>query len=374
MRYTRRTSVHVHLNDIAENLRRIQEHFPASVRTCAVVKADGYGHGAVAVARRLEAQADFFAVAAASEAAELREAGITRPILILGYCWPEDYAEMIEKEVRLTVFKEADARLLSETALRLGVPARVHIKVDTGMSRIGFMPGPDAVETVRRIRMLPGLEVEGIFTHFARADEEDKDFTEEQLFQFQDFIRRVEEGEKPIPIHHCANSAASMEIPETWMDMARVGISLYGLYPSDEVDHETVKLRPALEWKSEIVFVKDLEMGSGISYGHTRIAFRDLRVATIPVGYADGYPRSLSNCGYVLIHGKPARILGRVCMDQMMVDVTEIPGAAEGDEVTLVGHDGEAELPVEALSELSGRFNYEFVCEISRRVPRIYTE
>ncbi|MCD8124473.1 MAG: alanine racemase [Lachnospiraceae bacterium] len=374
MRYTRRTSVHIHLNDIAENLRRIQERFPASVRTCAVVKADGYGHGAVAVARRLEAQADFFAVAAASEASELREAGITRPILILGYCWPEDYAEMIEKEVRLTVFKEADARLLSETALRLGVPARVHIKVDTGMSRIGFMPGPDAVETVRRIRTLPGLEVEGIFTHFARADEEDKDFTEEQLFQFQDFIRRVEEGEKPIPVHHCANSAASMEMPETWMDMARVGISLYGLYPSDEVDHETLKLRPALEWKSEIVFVKDLEMGSGISYGHTRIAFRDLRVATIPVGYADGYPRSLSNCGYVLIHGKPARILGRVCMDQMMVDVTEIPEAAEGDEVTLVGHDGEAELPVEALSELSGRFNYEFVCEISRRVPRIYTE
>ncbi len=372
MKYTKRTSIHVDLNRIEENLNRIRARFPETVRICAVVKADGYGHGAVPIAEKLSDQVDFFAVSTAEEAVALRDAGITRPILILGYCWEEDYEEMIEKEVRFTVFKESDARALSETACRLGRTAQVHIKVDTGMNRIGFLPDSESVETVRRIRRMPGLNVEGIFTHFARADEEDKSYTAEQRMCFEHFVRQVEEGEEPIAIHHCANSAAALELPETWMNMVRVGISMYGLYPSDGVDHEKVRLLPALEWKSEIVLVKDVEMGEGISYNHTRILCSDRRVATVPVGYGDGYPRSLSDCGYVLIHGRPARILGRVCMDQMMVDVTDIPEAAEGDEVTLVGQDGDAFLPVEALSELCGRFNYEFICDINKRVPRVY--
>ncbi|MDD6212939.1 MAG: alanine racemase [Clostridiales bacterium] len=372
MRYTRRTSVHVDLKAIAENVRSICSRMPEEVKICAVVKADGYGHGAGPIAERLKDQIDFLAVAAVSEAMELRDEGVELPILILGYSWPEDYEELIRKDVRITIFKEKDAERLSETACRLGKKALVHIKVDTGMSRIGFVPNEESVEIVRRIRRLPGLEVEGIFTHFARADEDNKDYTWEQYHLFRSFVEQVEAGMSPIPIHHCANSAASMELPDTWMNMVRLGIAMYGMYPSDEVDHETISLTPALAWRSEIIMLKDVDMGSGISYNHTRILSRDMRIATVPVGYADGYPRQLSNRGFVLIHGKAARIMGRVCMDQMMVDVTEIPEAKEGDTVTLVGEDEGVRIRVEDLSDICGRFNYEFVCDISKRVPRVY--
>ena len=373
MKNQRRTCARINLAAMERNLDRICTSIPSSVRRCLVIKTDGYGHGAVPVAKRLSDKADFLAVAAMSEALELREAGISLPILILGYSFPEDYEDGIGHEIRMAVFRESDARKISETALRMNRTAKIHIKVDTGMSRIGFEPDAAAVEAVRRIRALPGVEVEGIFTHFARADEEDKTDAENQFRRFRDFVARVEEGMDPIPIRHCANSAASMEMPETWQDMVRIGISLYGIYPSDEVDHEKIRLEPALTWESEVVLVKDVPAGRGISYNHTFRLSRDSRVATIPAGYGDGYPRTLSNRGTVLIRGRKAPILGRICMDQMMVDVTDIPGVSEGDRVILAGRDGDAVLPVEELSALSGRFPYEFVCCIGKRVPRVYT-
>ncbi|WP_434309091.1 alanine racemase [Hominifimenecus sp. rT4P-3] len=371
MRYCERVAARIDLEKISGNLKRIREHLPEAAKVCAVVKADGYGHGAVAVASFLEGKADFFAVATVKEALDLREAGVRSPILILGYAWPEDYEELIQNEIRFTVFKESDAEALATLGRRLGKPALIHIKVDTGMHRIGFPLTDEAIEIVRRIRTLAGVEVEGIFTHFARADEADKAYTREQLAAFQEFIRRVEAGTTPIPIHHCANSAASMELPEAAMDMVRVGIAMYGLYPSKEVGRD-IYLEPALEMKSQVVYVKDVEAGEGISYNHIRRLVEKRRVATIPVGYGDGYPRLLSDKGYVLIRGKRAPILGRICMDQFMVDVTEIPGVSEGDEVTLVGKDGNAIILVEELSDLCGRFNYEFVCGLERRIPRIY--
>ena len=371
MNYSRRTSALIDLAAIERNFARICAPIPDSVRRCLVIKTDGYGHGAAAIAKRLADRADFLAVAAMSEARELREAGVTLPILILGYCFPEEYEEMIEREIRITVFRESDAEAVSAAAERLHRTAKIHIKVDTGMNRIGFAPTEASAESIRRIRALPGVETEGIFTHFARADEADKSDAEEQFRRFCSFVREVEEGGTRIPIHHCANSAASMEMPETWLDMVRIGISLYGIYPSEEVDHTSVRLEPALTWESEAVLIKEVPAGAGISYNHTCRLQRDSRVATVPVGYGDGYPRTLSNCGCVLIRGKRAPILGRVCMDQMMVDVTDIPEAAEGDRVVLVGRDGDAVLPVEELSALSGRFPYEFVCDIGKRVPRI---
>ena len=296
MKYCKRVTARVHLDAIRQNISNICRGIPQNTKVCAVVKADGYGHGATAIAQALDNTVDFFAVATVSEAVDLRAGTVKKPILILGYAWPEDYEELIEKDVRFTVFKEKDAKELSELGERMGKKALIHIKVDTGMNRIGFPVDDEAVETVRRIRTLPGVEVEGIFTHFARADEEDKTYAYEQLRLFQDFIRRVEKDGDRIPIHHCANSAASMEMPEAFMDMVRLGIAMYGLYPSDEVSHE-IELTPALELKSQVVYVKDVEMGEGISYNHTRILTEDKKVATIPVGYGDGYPRLLSHCG-----------------------------------------------------------------------------
>ncbi len=373
MRYCERVRAEIDLGKIRGNLERIRNRLPDGVKTCAVVKADGYGHGATAVSVALEGTADFFAVATVREALDLREAGVKKPVLILGYAWPEDYEELIRNQIRFTVFKEKDAQELSGLGERLGIPAWIHIKVDTGMHRIGFPLTGEAVEAVRRIRRLPGLCVEGIFTHFARADEADLSYTYRQLEVFQRFIRQVEEGQEPIALHHCANSAASMELPEAAMDMVRVGIAMYGLYPSSEVSRE-IPLEPALELKSQVVYVKEVAAGEGISYNHIRYLERPCRVATIPVGYGDGYPRLLSDKGYVLIRGRKAPILGRICMDQMMVDVTDIPGAAEGDPVTLIGKDGENRILVEDLSELCGRFNYELICGLERRVPRVYRD
>lgn len=370
MRHTDRVTARIYPGRIHGNLDRIRQRLPEGTKICAVVKTNGYGHGAVTTAKAVEDIASFYAVATVPEALQLREAGIMQPILTLGYVWPEEYPDMIEHEIRFSVFREEDALRISKASQDLGKTAYVHIKADTGMNRIGFYPNAEAAETVRRIRRLPGVFVEGIFTHFARADETDKTFTFEQFSLFQNFITLVEKDAERIPIHHCANSAASMELPEAAMDMVRVGISLYGLYPSDEVSRE-IPLEPALELVSHVVYVKDVDMGEGISYNHTRILTGDKRIATIPVGYGDGYPRLLSNRGCVLIRGKRAPILGRICMDQFMVDVTQIPGVVEGDLVTLVGPDGKECIPVEELSALSGIFPYEFVCRLGERIPRV---
>lgn len=372
MQGIRRTAAYIDLGAIRKNFDVLTAEIPKSVKRCLVVKTDGYGHGASQVTQCIGDDADFLAVATAEEAFSLREAGVTHPILVLGYTWEEDFEEMILQGIRPAVSDLQTAKQISEAACRLGKTAKIHIKVDTGMGRIGFLPEEGSVRQVRQIRKLPRIEAEGIFTHLARADETDKSSALKQAVIFRSFIEAVEAGEERIPIHHCANSAAAMEMPDLWMDMVRIGISLYGIYPSDEVDHTRIPLTQAMTWRSEVVLVKEVPAGTGISYGHTYIAPSPRIVATVPVGYGDGYPRTLSGKGFVIIQGAKAPILGRVCMDQMMVDVSDIPGVSRGDTVLLTGEYGGASIPVEVLSELSGRFPYEFVCDVSKRVPRVY--
>ncbi|MDO5422859.1 MAG: alanine racemase [Eubacteriales bacterium] len=365
----------IHMDAILENLGKMRANIREETQMIAVIKTDGYGHGAAEIARHAEPLPYLwgYAVATADEALALRSAGLKKPILILGYTFQEHYEELVSHEIRPVVFQYESARKLSEAAKKLGKTALVHLAVDTGMSRIGVKDDASSVAEVVRISQLPNLSIEGIFTHFARADEADKTEANRQIARFTDYIRRLEEAGVKIPLHHCSNSAGILELPQANMDLVRAGITLYGIYPSDEVSRE-MGLSPVMELKSHIVYIKDLEAGAAVSYGGTFVADGPMRVATIPVGYGDGYPRSLSNKGWVLIHGKKARILGRVCMDQMMVDVTEIPEAQELDEVTLMGNDRGATLSVETLGALSGRFPYEFVCDIGKRVPRVFDE
>lgn len=377
-----RVYAEVRLDAVISNMDNMKANIAPKTKMIAVIKTDGYGHGAIPIARELEGL-DYlfgFAVATAEEALILRHVGIKKPILILGYTFPYSYEKLIEEEVRMAVFREDTLKELSEAAARLserGIRknAKVHIKVDTGMSRIGVRPDEKGLEFVKRTFETEGIEVEGIFTHFARADESDKTAAKKQLTEFREFIGRIEEktGRK-IPVKHCSNSAGIVEIPDANMDVVRAGITLYGLWPSNQVRKDIVKLSPALSLYSHIVYIKEIEAGTAVSYGGTYVADRVRRVATIPVGYGDGYPRGLSGKGHILIHGKKAPILGRVCMDQFMVDVTEIPEATMGDRVTLIGREGQQEITMELLGELSGRFNYELACDITKRVPRVYTK
>lgn len=363
----------VDLDAIRHNILEMRKHIRPQTKLLAVIKADGYGHGAVAVAKALNDLADYYAVARLGEATELRRYGIIKPILILGYSAPEEYQELIEQDITITVFRLEDARRLSEAAGKLGKTAKIHIKIDTGMSRIGYMCDLDAVEEIKQIAKLPNLNMEGIFTHFAKADEANKDAFHGQLLRFRSMLDALEREGITFAIRHAANSAAIMEEGDLGLDMVRSGISTYGLYPSDEVDPSSADLIPAMSLTSKISHIKTLAKGIGIGYGWTYTTEKETVVATIPVGYADGYKRALSNQGRVLIRGQYAKILGRVCMDQIMVDVTEIPDAAVGDTVTLFGQDGEASIPVEEIANMSESFNYEFVCGIASRVPRIYT-
>ena len=316
-----------------------------------------------------------FAVATPEEAHILRMAGIEKPILILGYSFPYSYEMLAEEEIRPAVFREDCLEELSDAAQKAGKTIRVHIKVDTGMNRIGIRPDEDGLAFVRKVCGCKGIEVEGIFTHFYKSDEVDKTCAEGQLDIFLAFVDRVEkELGIEIPYKHCANSAAIMELPKSGLDLARAGIAMYGLYPSEEVSKTSVPLKAALSLYSTVVYVKDIRAGETVSYGGTFTAKKPMRVATVPVGYGDGYPRSLSGKGWVLIRGKKAPILGRVCMDQFMVDVTEIEGAAAGDKVVLLGADGQEYISAEELGELSGRFNYELVCDLCKRIPRVYLE
>jgi alanine racemase len=295
--------------------------------------------------------------------------------LILGYTFPYSYKELISKEIRPTVFTLEAASELSKAALELGTKCKLHIKVDTGMTRIGIRPGDEGIELVKEIAALPGLEIEGIFTHFATADESDKTKTYAQLDKFKGFADQVESelGIK-IPLKHCSNSAGIAEIPEANMDAVRAGIIIYGLWPSKEVeDAHKIDLKPALSLKSKVVYVKTVPKGQEISYGGTFTTKRQTRVATICIGYGDGYPRALSNLGHVLIKGQKAPIIGRVCMDQFMVDVTDISEPIlVGDTVTLIGRDGNETITMEEVGDISGRFNYELACDLGKRVPRIY--
>ena len=367
----------VDLDAIWENMVHMKENIAENTKILAVIKTDGYGHGGVPIAKMLE-QLDFmfgYAAATYEEAHVLREAGVKKPILILGYTFPYCYEELIREEIRPAVYRRDTVEELVAAAAKVGQKAKVHIKVDTGMGRIGITPDEEGLEFVRFLMGHPELEVEGIFTHFAKSDEEDKTSAYHQLALFQNFIDRIQtELGLTIPVKHCSNSAAILEMPKANMDMVRAGITTYGLYPSEEVSKDIVPLRAAMSLYSHIVYCKTIHAGQSVSYGGLFTAQKDTRVATIPVGYGDGYPRSLSGRGYVLIHGKKAPILGRVCMDQFMVDISEIPEAMDGDKVTLLGGDGTERITAEELGELSGRFNYEFVCDLGKRIPRVYIQ
>lgn len=365
----------IDLDAISHNMDMIQQKISSGTKIISVVKTDGYGHGAVPIARELESK-DYmygFATATAEEAFILRKAGIKKPILVLGYVFPYTYEQMIREEIRFTVFREDMLNQIEEEALRQNKNAFVHVKVDTGMSRIGVFPNETGIQFVSQVLTAKNVELEGIFTHFAKADYEDKTAAYTQFSIFERFCSSIEQQlNYTIPLKHCANSAAAMEMPESHLDVVRIGISTYGLWPSEEMKKENYDLRPAFSLHSHIVYLKTLESGCEIGYGGTYKTSKPTKVATIPVGYGDGYPRTLSNTGYVLIRGKKAPILGKICMDQFMVDVTDIHDVEEGDEVVLIGSLGNEVITMEALGELADRFNYELVCVIGKRVPRIY--
>ena len=374
MKLHERVYAEINLDHIAYNMEQMHQNIPSDTKMIGVIKTDGYGHGAVEVAGVLE-KLDYvwgYAVATLDEALELAENGICKPALVLGCIFEDGYDMMLEHEIRVNVYMEEQAEAISKLAQEKNKTAYIHIKLDTGMGRLGFPIDEESVDTICRIAKLPNLKLEGIFTHFAKADETPRDYTDQQHEKFQWMIDRLAEQGLHFPLCHCDNSAGLIDYPEYSHDMVRAGISLYGLYPSDEVGTDQVDLKPAMKLLSHIAFVKTIPAGTPISYGGTFVSEKEMRVATIPVGYGDGYPRGLSNKGYVLIHGKKAPILGRICMDQFMVDVTEIPEAQFGDLVVLVGTDGEEEIRVEDLSELSGRFPYEFICCLGKRIPRIY--
>lgn len=374
MKKFERVKAVVSLDAIAHNFAEMKKNIAKGTKIVAVIKADGYGHGAEAIARLIE-DYDYiwgFAVATPEEALQLRTFGVKKPILILGIVFEEYFTQMIAKEIRLTVCTYEMAQKLSEEAQRQGRDVHIHIGLDTGMSRIGFADRQESVEEIKKISQLPNLKIEGMFTHFARADETDRSPAIDQLNRYLNFAKLLEDAGIQIPMKHCSNSAGIIRVPEANLNAVRAGITIYGIYPSNEVERDIVKLIPAMELKSHISYIKTVEPGAAFSYGGTFTAKKEMKVATIPVGYADGYPRSLSNKGWVLIHGKKAPILGRVCMDQFMVDITKIPDAKAGDEVTLIGKDGKEFISIEKFGDLSGRFFYEFACDISKRVPRVY--
>ncbi len=369
-----RVCAEIDLDAILYNMESMRKKIPEHTKIMAVVKTDGYGHGAVPIAKVLEELPYLYgyAVATVEEGLILRKNGIKKPILVLGYVFPEHYQRVITEEIDPTVFTYEMAKELSEISESEGKSCRIHFAVDTGMSRIGYQVTREAAEEMARIFRLPHIIVEGIFTHFARADEADKTPSYLQMERFFKMIEMLEERDVSIPFKHCANSAGIAELPEAALDLVRAGVTLYGMWPSDEVDRSHMDLKPALSLKSHVAFVKRLPAGREISYGGTYTTTEARIIATIPVGYGDGYCRGLSSRGRVLIHGKSAPIRGRICMDQFMVDVTDIENVKIGDEVILIGRDGAEEITMEEVGNISGRFHYEFACALGKRVPRIF--
>ena len=377
--FLKRTWADINMDAIDHNFRAIRNALKPGVKMCCVVKADAYGHGAPMVAREYQRLgADWFAVSNLEEAIQLRRCAITRPILILGYTPPQNAEELSELNISQTVLSLDYARQLSRYAQEANVTVNIHLKVDTGMSRIGFLyqnperdgASLDEMETAAR---LPGLAPEGIFTHFAVSDDGDQgeNFTLAQYDWFRKAVEAMEARGLHFAVRHCANSGAVLDYPELQLDMVRPGIILYGMEPSESIRHP-LDLQPAMELKTVISQKKKIPAGATVSYGRTFTASQGTVVATVPIGYADGYPRHFSGKAQMLVRGKRAPIIGRVCMDQLMLDVTEIPGVEEGDVVTVFGRDGEAFLPVDELAALNDTIHYEMVCLVGKRVPRIY--
>ena len=363
----------ISLSAIGHNIEEVRKRLAPGVRLLAVIKADAYGHGAVRVGKYLEDRVNYFAVATLEEAVELRENGIRLPILILGYTSPSQYEDLVAFDITQTIYSRETAELLNREAANQGKKAGIHIALDTGMTRIGFQVTEEDADVIAAIGRLPHLKMEGLFTHFACADQKDKTYCSGQLEKFNRMVRMLEERKVEIPLKHVCNSAGIMEFDDFRYDMVRSGIVTYGLYPSEEVRKERLDLIPALEWKSRVIHVKEVGNGLGVSYGATYVTHEGrTRIATVSAGYADGYPRALSSKGRVLIHGQYAPILGRVCMDQFMVDVSGIPDVRVEDVVTLVGRDGENSISIEEIADPAARFNYEMACGISRRVTRVY--
>lgn len=369
----KRIYAEIDLDAICNNVKESKRIVGKNVDVLAIIKADAYGHGALRIARALtEIDIDHFGVATAEEALQLRKHGIDGKILILDYTFEECYSDLIDNDITSTVFEYKHAKKLNDIAGILGKKADIHIKLDTGMGRIGFIPSDESYEIIKKIYELENVTISGIYTHFACADMTDKTMTYNQIEIFDKFCERLENSGINIPVKHLCNSAGIMEFSSAYANMVRNGIITYGLYPSDEVDKSKIKLTPAMSIKSHVVFVKEVDENFTVSYGATYVTNKKTKIATIPIGYADGYPRSLSNKGRVLIKGKSAPIIGRVCMDQMMVDVTDIDDVKQGDVVTVVGNDGNETITVEELANNSGSFNYEFVCNVNKRVPRVY--
>lgn len=365
-----RTEAAIDLDAAEHNFNITRAKLPENVKLLCVIKADAYGHGAVPLAKLFEGRADFYGVACIEEAIELKKAGIKTPVLILGAVPKEFYSDIVKYDIRVPIFNLEDAKALSAEAVKQSKTAPFHFCVDTGMSRIGFQVNKESADACLEITKLPNIEAEGLFSHFATADEKDLSKAIAQRDKFKEFIKLLEERGINIPIKHINNSAGIMNFDE-YFDMCRMGIILYGLYPSHEVDENLLKIKPVMEWRAHITHIKELEPGREISYGGTYKTSETRRIATIPVGYADGYPRCLSNKGKVLINGEFAPITGRVCMDQFMVDITGID-AKVGDTVVLVGKSGSKELSMEEVSESAYSFNYELPCRVARRVPRTY--
>lgn len=368
--WQRSTWVEIDLKALAGNVRRIKALLPENVLMTAVVKADAYGCGAIPAARTALANgADRLAVAVLSEAIELREAGFTAPILILGFT--EDSAAVVRYDLTQTIYNWEMAESLNAAAQKQGKRVKVHVKLDTGMGRIGVQP-KEAVQFIEQLADLPFLTVEGMFTHFAVADEKDKTYTAEQFALYSKVRTALQQKGICPPCCHAANSAAVMELPDTYLDMVRPGVILYGMYPSEEVDKKRLALEPVLSWKARIVHIKEVEDGTSISYGRKYRAVGRRRIATLTLGYADGYSRLYFGKGEFLVHGVRVPLAGRVCMDQCMIDVTSVPEAEIGDEAVIIGSQGEERITIEELADKLGTINYEVSCMIRRRVPRIY--
>lgn len=366
-----RTQAKIDLDAVEYNYNNTRAKLPQGCKLLGVIKADAYGHGAVELARFLENKCDFFGVACIEEAVELKKIGIKTPILILGYVAPAFYDLVVKYDIRIPVFSYDTAKALSDEAVKQGKTVPFHFCIDTGMSRIGFQVNEESADVCKEICALPNIEAEGLFSHFATADESDLTKALAQREKYKKFVEMLESRGIQIPIKHLNNSAGIMNFDE-YFDMCRMGIILYGLYPSEEVDKSLLDIKPAMSWLTHISHIKTLEAGREVSYGGTFKTTEPSVIATIPVGYADGYPRCLSNKGKVIINGQYAPIVGRVCMDQFMVDVTDVDGAELDSIVTLVGKDGDAELSMEEVSNAAYSFNYELPCRVARRVPRTY--
>lgn len=369
-KFYRNTWVEVNLDAIADNVKAFRQHLPAQTRIMAVVKADGYGHGAVQVAKEaLAAGASYLGVALIDEAIELRQAGIEAPILVLGYTAPEFLEIAVEYNITITVFSEDIINALAEITGRVNKQATIHIKLDTGMGRVGVRSLEELEDLIAAARKSPPIVIEGLFTHFSCADEEDPSYTEDQHHTFS---KVVQSASYTFPIYHCSNSAAGILFPEWGYNMMRLGISLYGQYPSDYAKGKGIELKPAFSLKSKIAYLKTVPPGTAISYGATYITSQESIIASIPIGYADGFSRSLSNRGEALVNGKKVPIIGRVCMDQLMLDVTAVPNCQVGDEVVFIGEQQAGLITVDNVAEKLNTINYEVTCMISKRVPRVY--